>query len=89
MQTEIMKIFGISGEGCAARVKQALQALGGVGDVAVSVAGGRAMVQFDENQTSPQELRATVTRAGFSLDGEAAISKHGGACCGSCGGKKH
>ena len=83
MRTEIMKIFDLSGEDSARRVKQVLQALGGVGDVAVSVTGGRAMVQFDENLTSPQELRATVARAGFSIDGKPAISKHGGSMRGA------
>ena len=88
MQTEILTVFGVNGEGCAAKVTNALKTVNGVRDVTVSIAGSNATVQFDENLTSSQELNATLLRAGYGVN--SAKPAHGsGGCCGGCGGKNH
>jgi copper chaperone CopZ len=81
MQTEILALTGVNGEGCAAKVAEALKSIKGVRDVAVSLAKSNATVQFEADLTSPQELRAAVKRAGYGVD-----SAREGACCGGCGG---
>ncbi|HJW55524.1 MAG TPA: heavy-metal-associated domain-containing protein [Burkholderiaceae bacterium] len=83
MQTEVLKVRGMSGEGCVDKIGTALKTIKGVSDVDVSLAGGRATVQFDEQLTSKQELQATLARTGYSIEPEG----HGnGSCCGGCGG---
>lgn len=88
MQTEILTVAGVNGEGCAAKVSNALKTINGVSEVTVSVAGSSATVQFDENLTSTQELNATLQRAGYGAD--STKSAHGNtSCCGGCGGNNH
>lgn len=84
MQTETMKLNGITGEACAEKIDRALLAIKGVSDVTISLAGSRATVQFDENMTSLQELQTVLIRAGYDI--EAVEKKSAGGCCGGCGG---
>ena len=86
MQTEILTVFGVNGEDCAAKVTNALKTVNGVRDVSVSLAARNATVQFDENLTSSQELHATIKRAGYGND-SAKPAHENGSCCGGCGGK--
>ena len=67
MQSELLKISGMTCEGCAGSVTRALKALTGVGDVAVSVSAGEATVNYDEHLTSPAQLKAAVTSAGYGV----------------------
>ncbi len=67
MQTEILKISGMTCEGCAGSVTRALKALNGVGDVAVSVSAGEAKVGYDEKLTSPEQLKSAVKSAGYGV----------------------
>jgi copper chaperone CopZ len=86
MQVKIMKLNGMTGEACAEKINDALLAIKGVGDVTVSLAGRKLSVQFDENQTSLQELQATLTRNNYSI--EAVLPEEGrSGCCGGCGGQ--
>lgn len=85
MKSESLKISGMTGEGCADKVEQALKAIGGVSDVTVSLAMMEATVQYDENIATRQHLQAALLGAGYGV--EAARSAAGqGSCCGSCGG---
>ena len=86
MQTEILKVRGITGEGCADKVSSALMAIKGVGDVTVSLAGRNATVQFDEQITSMQELQASLVRAGYGIESVTHGEEKAGGCCGGCGG---
>ena len=67
MQTELLKISGMTCDGCANSVTHALKALAGVGDVAVSVSAGEAIVQYDEHLTAPAQLKAAVAGAGYGV----------------------
>lgn len=50
MQTELLKITGMTCGGCTAKVTRALQAVSGVKDVKVSLSASVAKVQFVERQ---------------------------------------
>ena len=83
MQTEHLKITGMTCGGCTSSVTNALKALTGVGDVDVSLAAGEATVQYDERLTSPDRLKSAVKGAGYGID--ATPVAHGpqskGGCC--------
>lgn len=87
MQTEILKVTGMTCGGCSNTVTQALQAVTGVGEVSVSLPDGLATVQFDELQASPGQLKAAVKEAGYGVEdsGNASrVPRTGGCGCG-CG----
>lgn len=83
MKLENLKISGMTGEGCSDKVEQALKAIGGVNDVAVSLAKMEATVQYDDNVTSRKSLMSALQGAGFGVEAEKSCQ---GGCCGSCGG---
>ncbi len=84
MQTEIVKVTGMTCGGCISTVTQALKAVSGVGDVNVSLSAGEATVKFDERLTSAEKLKSAVKGAGYGVDaGNAAQKPKGkGGCCG-------
>jgi copper chaperone len=83
MQTEHLKVTGMTCNGCTSNVTHALEAISGVRDVEVSLSNGEATVQYDERLTSPDHLKSAVTKAGYGVEGSnaphAAPSK--GGCC--------
>lgn len=82
MQTEHLRIDGMSCGGCTSKVTNALQAIAGVGDVNVSLSAGEATVQYDEQLTSPEQLKAAVMDAGYSVDAtDTAQKSQGKGCC--------
>jgi len=85
MQTEIVKVTGMTCGGCISNVTQALKAIGGVGNVDVSLSAGEATVQFDERQASLDQLKSAVKDAGYGVDATSAAQSHqskkGGCCC--------
>ena len=83
MQTELLKVSGMTCGGCTSKVTHALKAVSGVGDVKVSLPAGEATVQYDEQMTSPDQLKAAVTGAGYSVDATNADHTHRskGGCC--------
>ena len=48
MQTELLKIIGMTCGGCTSNVTHELEAVSGVKDVEVSLSTGEATVQYDE-----------------------------------------
>lgn len=86
MQTEVLKITGMTCGGCANSVTQALKAINGVNDVKVSLLSGEAAVQFDERLTTPDQLKSAVIVAGYGVDNANTSQKPAGKGCGSgCG----
>lgn len=84
MQTELLKVTGMTCGGCVGHVTKALKGVAGVGDVNVSLSAGEASVQYDERQTSHAQLEAAVTAAGYGVDeGKAAPASptKSGCCC--------
>jgi copper chaperone len=85
MQTELLKVTGMTCGGCTSNVTKALKAINGLGDIEVSLAAGEAIVQFDERLTSPEQLKLAVQRAGYGIDTIKSACKpqgKGGCCCG-------
>jgi copper chaperone CopZ len=83
MQTEIVKVTGMTCGGCISNVTQALKAVSGVSDVDVSLSAGEATVKFDERLTSPEKLKSAVKGAGYGVDTANAVRtpKAKGGCC--------
>ena len=84
MQTELLKITGMTCGGCTSKVTHTLKAIPGVGDVTVSLSAGEATVHYDERLTSPEQLKAAVNGAGYGVDVTDAAHRHQskGGCCG-------
>ena len=84
MQTETLKVTGMTCGGCISNVTHALKAITGVGDVTVSLSAGEAAVQYDERLTSPDQLKSAVKGAGYGVDVPNATHSHQskGGCCG-------
>ena len=82
MQTEIVKVTGMTSGGCTSNVTHALKAVSGVSDVKVSLSAGEATVEFDERLTSPEKLKSAVKGAGYGVDTTNAAQKpQGKGCC--------
>ena len=82
MQTELLKVTGMTCGGCTKNVTHALRAIAGVGDVNVSLSAGEASVQYDERVTSPDQLKSAVKGAGYGVDVKDAAHAAKGGCCG-------
>lgn len=82
MRSETLSLAGTLNEAQAMQVATALNAVKGVSRIAVSTTNGAVSVDFDDEVTSAQELRAALQRAGLGVK-----RAHGeeGMCCGSCG----
>ena len=84
MQTELLKVTGMTCDGCTSNVTDTLNGISGVTDVKVSLSAGEATVQYDEKLTSPDQLKSAVKNAGYGVDLDS--SGHGrqskGGCCG-------
>ncbi len=83
MQTELLKVTGMTCGGCTSNVTQALTAIPGVGEVKVSLSAGEATVRYDERMTSPDHLKSAVKDAGYGVGVTKARSDQSkGSCCG-------
>lgn len=80
MQTEHLKVTGMSCGGCVSSVTKALQAVNGVDDVSVSLDEGDVTVRYDPQLTSNALLKSAVVAAGYGVDEQARLPK--GGCCG-------
>lgn len=67
MKTEHLTVTGMTCGGCVNSLTRALKAVAGVGDVNVTLATGETSVQYDENLTSPEQLRTAVDDAGYGI----------------------
>ncbi len=68
MQTEQLKITGMTCGGCANVVTKALQAVSGVSDVLVSLEKAETTIQYDELVTTKDALKLAVQHAGYGID---------------------
>ena len=83
MQTEIVKVSGMTCGACTSKVTNALKAVTGVGDANVSLSAGEATVHYDERVTSPEKLKSAVKGAGYGVDATSNSQKSEGkgGCC--------
>lgn len=86
MQTQVLKVQGMNNDGCAEKITRVLEAIDGVSDVRVSLAGSRATVQFDERLASSQQLQAALLQAGYPAETSSSPAPSRSGCCGGCGG---
>ena len=86
MQTEQLRVTGMSCGGCSSNVTDALKMVAGVSDVNVSLSAGEATVHYDERLTSLEQLKAAVKDAGYGVNATdtAQKSQGKGGCCGGC-----
>lgn len=68
MQDTIIKVGGMSCQGCVRNVTGVLQALPGVSAVEVSLEAGEAHVRHDPAQSDVAALRSAIEDAGFDAD---------------------
>ena len=83
MQTELLKVTGMTCGGCTSTVTNALKMMPGVGDVKVSLSAGEAAVTYDERVTSPDQMKSAVEGAGYGVDAtnSAPRRQSKGGCC--------
>jgi copper chaperone len=65
METQTLKVQGMTCGGCAASVTRVLKAVPGVSDVAVTLSLGEAKVAFDPARTTVAALRSAIEDAGY------------------------
>lgn len=84
MQTETLKVTGMTCGGCTSNVTRALKAIAGVDDVKVSLSAGEATVKYDERATSLDLLKSAVKDAGYGVGVATTARKPQGkgGCCG-------
>lgn len=70
MQTELLKVTGMTCGGCVNSLTQALKSVAGVGDIKVLLSTGETSVQYDEKITSPEKLKLIVKNAGYGIEAD-------------------
>ena len=75
MQTETLKVTGMTCDGCTSKVAHALNAITGVHEVVVSLSNGEAAVRYDEHLTAPDKLKSAVKGAGYGVNTTNTIQK--------------
>jgi len=83
MRSEVVKVTGMTCSGCVASVRNALMALPGVADVAVSLSDEQVKVSFDENRLGLDAVRAALQEAGYGIAAAAVRNapRSHGCCC--------
>ena len=84
MQTETLKVTGMTCDGCTSKVAHALNAIKGVHEVVVSLPEGQAAVRYNEHMTTPDQLKSAVKVAGYGVNAADAAhgqASKGGHCC--------
>ncbi|MDP2154258.1 MAG: heavy-metal-associated domain-containing protein [Methylotenera sp.] len=69
MKTELIKVTGMTCGGCVNSLTRALKSINGVDAVQVDLSTGDTQVQYNENLTSPEQLKSAVKNAGYGLVG--------------------
>lgn len=68
MKTEHLIVTGMTCGGCVNSLTQALKTVAGVTNVNILLSTGETSVQYDENLTSPGQLRLAVENAGYGIE---------------------
>jgi len=68
MENTIIKVGGMSCQGCVKNVTSVLTALDGVASAEVSLEAGEARVAYDPARVSRDALRGAVEDAGFDAE---------------------
>jgi Cu+-exporting ATPase len=71
-QESALSVQGMNCASCVAHVRKAAEGTGGVEVCDVNLARGRAVVRFDPQRTSAEQVAAAITEAGYPTTPEAA-----------------
>jgi CCGSCS motif protein len=83
MKSETLQLLDKTSQDSAQHISRALNAVNGVHSVRVALVSNSVHVDYDDDLTSTQELRASLQGAGFSV--KKPVHGEDGVCCGSCG----
>lgn len=67
MESIVLKIAGMSCQGCVNSVTKVLGEIPGVRQVAVSLASGEASFTYEPGKAGPADFRAAVDDAGYEV----------------------
>ncbi|WP_025041908.1 heavy-metal-associated domain-containing protein [Nitrosospira briensis] len=67
MQTEVIKIKGMTCMGCVNSVKSVLEKIPGVDSADVSLEQKQVTIQYDAATTKPNQLKDAIEGAGFEV----------------------
>lgn len=70
METTILKIDGMTCQGCVASVTRVLKAVDGVSDAKVSLEESQARIDFDDSKASIAKLKNAIEDAGYEVTTE-------------------
>ncbi len=68
MKTVKLKITGMHCSSCEVLIKDALEESEGVKKADISMKNKSAEIQFDENKTDKQKLKAIIEKEGYEVD---------------------
>ena len=78
-----LPLSGMTCAACAARIEKVLNRLPGV-DASVNLASERARIVFSSNETSPEQLVASIEKAGFGVPQQSVELVIEGMTCAAC-----
>ncbi|MBK7493662.1 MULTISPECIES: heavy-metal-associated domain-containing protein [Nitrosomonas] len=67
MQTATIKIKGMTCMGCVNSIKNVLRNVPGIAQLEVTLDPAQAIIQFDPENTSLNQLKETIIDAGFDV----------------------
>ncbi|MDE3021984.1 MAG: heavy-metal-associated domain-containing protein [Pseudomonadota bacterium] len=67
--TARLTIHGMSCSGCVNSVRRALSSIAGVGKVSVSLEESQALVDYDPQKVSLEQLKGVIEEAGYDVPG--------------------
>ncbi len=67
MQTRVLKIAGMSCDGCVSSVTTVLEAVEGVSSVKVTLQPAEAKIEFDSDKVQVDAFRQAIEDAGFDV----------------------
>ncbi len=68
MENTVIKVGGMSCQGCVKNITDVLSSLAGVSSAVVSLDAGEARLDFDPQQVSREALLAAIEDAGFDAE---------------------
>jgi copper chaperone len=67
LETVVLKVSGMSCDGCVSSVTRVLKSVAGVGSAEVSLGRGEARVSYDPARASLAQLRKAIEDAGYQI----------------------
>lgn len=64
----VLNVRGMSCEHCVRAVKNALEGLSGVKGVDISLGSGKVSVDYDDAQTSLEEIKSAIADEGYETE---------------------